>query len=52
MIAAGSGDNVVRLLPPLIISEEEAAEAIRRLERACARIAKAQETPQKRGAAR
>jgi acetylornithine/N-succinyldiaminopimelate aminotransferase len=52
MIAAGSGDNVVRLLPPLIISEEEAAEAIRRLERACARIAKAQETSQKRGAAR
>jgi len=52
MIAAGSGDNVVRLLPPLIISEEEVAEAIRRLERACARIAKAQETLQKRGAAR
>jgi acetylornithine/N-succinyldiaminopimelate aminotransferase len=52
MIAAGSGDNVVRLLPPLIISEEEAAEAIRRLERACARIAKAQETPQKREATR
>jgi acetylornithine/N-succinyldiaminopimelate aminotransferase len=52
MIAAGSGDNVVRLLPPLIISEEEAAEAIRRLERACARIAKTQETPQKQGAAR
>ena len=52
MIAAGSGDNVVRLLPPLIISEEEVAEAIRRLERACARIAKTQETPQKQGAAR
>jgi acetylornithine/N-succinyldiaminopimelate aminotransferase len=52
MIAAGSGDNVVRLLPPLIISEEEVAEAISRLERACARIAKAQETPQKREAAR
>jgi acetylornithine/N-succinyldiaminopimelate aminotransferase len=52
MITAAAGDNVVRLLPPLIVSEEEVAEAVRRLERACARIAKAQATPQKRGAAR
>jgi len=52
MITAAAGDNVVRLLPPLIVSEEEIAEAVRRLERACARIAKAQEKPQKRGAAR
>src|SRR5437764_6904780 len=52
MITAAAGDNVVRLLPPLIVSEKEIADAVRRLERACARIAKAQEKPQKRGAAR
>jgi acetylornithine/succinyldiaminopimelate/putrescine aminotransferase len=38
-------------LPPLIVSEEEVAEAVRRLERACARIAKTQERPPKVGAA-
>src|SRR6266513_3050278 len=51
MITAAAGDNVVRLLPPLIVSEEEIADAVRRLERACARIAKAQEKPPKVGAA-
>ena len=51
MITAAAGDNVVRFLPPLIVSEEEVAEAVRRLERACARIAKTQERPQKLGAA-
>ena len=40
-ITAAAGDNVVRLLPPLIVSEEEIAEAVRRIERACARLAKA-----------
>jgi acetylornithine/N-succinyldiaminopimelate aminotransferase len=40
---------VVRLLPPLIVSEEEVAEAVRRIDRACARIAKAT-TPRKEGA--
>jgi acetylornithine/N-succinyldiaminopimelate aminotransferase len=51
MITAAAGDNVVRFLPPLIVSEEEVAEAVRRLERACARIAKTQERPQNVGAA-
>jgi acetylornithine/N-succinyldiaminopimelate aminotransferase len=51
MITAAAGDNVVRVLPPLIVSDEEVAEAVRRLERACARIAKRQERPQKVGAA-
>jgi acetylornithine/N-succinyldiaminopimelate aminotransferase len=51
MITAAAGDNVVRLLPPLIISEEEVAEAVRRLERACGRLAKAREKPQTAGAA-
>ena len=41
MIAVAAGDNVVRLLPPLIISEEEIAEGIRRLDRACARLMQA-----------
>jgi acetylornithine/N-succinyldiaminopimelate aminotransferase len=41
MIAVSAGDNVVRLLPPLIISEDELGEGVRRLDRACARIARA-----------
>jgi acetylornithine/N-succinyldiaminopimelate aminotransferase len=40
-IVAAAGDNVVRLLPPLVVSEEEIAEAVRRIERACGRLAKA-----------
>jgi acetylornithine/N-succinyldiaminopimelate aminotransferase len=41
MITVAAGDNVVRLLPPLIVSEDEIAEAVRRIERACGRLAKA-----------
>jgi acetylornithine/N-succinyldiaminopimelate aminotransferase len=41
MITVAAGDNVVRLLPPLIIGEEEIAEAFARIDRACARLAKA-----------
>jgi len=33
-----AGDNVVRLLPPLIIDETHIAEAMQRLDRACARL--------------
>ena len=51
MITVAAGDNVVRLLPPLIISEAEVAEAVRRLERACVRLAKAHERPRQQGAA-
>ena len=36
LLAVAAGDNVVRLLPPLIVSEDEIAEAIARLDRACA----------------
>jgi acetylornithine/N-succinyldiaminopimelate aminotransferase len=50
MITVAAGDNVVRLLPPLIVSEDEIAEAVRRLERACSRIAKAQREPRQQGA--
>jgi acetylornithine/N-succinyldiaminopimelate aminotransferase len=38
MLTIGAGDNVVRLLPPLIIGEDEVAEAMKRLEAACAVI--------------
>jgi acetylornithine/N-succinyldiaminopimelate aminotransferase len=45
MITVPSGDNVVRLLPPLIVSEQEIGEAIARLDRACARLNRAAPTP-------
>ena len=51
MITVAAGDNVVRLLPPLIVSEDEVAEAVRRIDRACARIASALQAPQRQGAA-
>jgi acetylornithine/N-succinyldiaminopimelate aminotransferase len=51
MLAVAAGDNVVRLLPPLIIGETEVAEAIGRIDRACARLAKAHPRPLNKGAA-
>ena len=38
LITVAAGDNVVRLLPPLIVSDAEIAEATQRLERACSRL--------------
>jgi acetylornithine/N-succinyldiaminopimelate aminotransferase len=38
LLTVGAGDNVVRLLPPLNVTEEELAEAVRRLEKAFARL--------------
>jgi acetylornithine/N-succinyldiaminopimelate aminotransferase len=35
LLIAGGGDNCVRLLPPLVISVEEAREAVEKLERTC-----------------
>ena len=35
LLTIPAGDNVVRLVPPLIISEEELAEGVRRLDAAC-----------------
>ncbi len=43
-LVIAAGDNVVRLLPPLVISEAEVAEAVRRLDAACADI-EAQRAP-------
>jgi acetylornithine/N-succinyldiaminopimelate aminotransferase len=52
VITISSGDNVVRLLPPLIISEEEVAEALTRVERAAMRLEGEWQAPAKaRGAA-
>jgi acetylornithine/N-succinyldiaminopimelate aminotransferase len=39
LLLVGAGENVVRLLPPLIVSDEEIAEANVRLSRALTRIA-------------
>ena len=38
LLTIAAGDNVVRLLPPLIVSDEEIREAVRRLGKACQRI--------------
>src|SRR5215475_1586784 len=51
MITVAAGDNVVRLLPPLIVSEAEVAEGAERIERACARIAAALARPRQPEAA-
>jgi len=45
MLTVAAGDNVVRLLPPLIISEQEMAEGVARLDRACARLAGSNKAP-------
>ncbi|CAH1662425.1 Acetylornithine aminotransferase [Hyphomicrobiales bacterium] len=38
LLVVGAGDNVVRLLPPLIISEADVAEAVARLDKAAGAI--------------
>ena len=45
MLTVAAGDNVVRLLPPLIISEQEMAEGVVRLDRACARLSGSSKAP-------
>jgi acetylornithine/N-succinyldiaminopimelate aminotransferase len=40
LLTVGAGDNVVRLLPPLNIAEDELADAVGRLDRALARFPK------------
>jgi acetylornithine/N-succinyldiaminopimelate aminotransferase len=49
LLAVAAGENVVRLVPPLIVTETEVGEAMGMLERACAQLALAQE-PAKQGA--
>jgi acetylornithine/N-succinyldiaminopimelate aminotransferase len=48
LLTVGAGENVVRLLPPLIVSEAEIEDAVSRIERVCVKLSKA---PVKRGAA-
>jgi acetylornithine/N-succinyldiaminopimelate aminotransferase len=38
LLTVGAGENVVRFLPPLIVSESEIEESVARLERACAAL--------------
>ena len=38
LLAVGAGDNVARLVPPLIVTEAEVAEAIARVDRACVAV--------------
>jgi acetylornithine/N-succinyldiaminopimelate aminotransferase len=40
LLTIGAGDNVVRLLPPLIVDEADVSEAVKRIEAACAAIDK------------
>jgi acetylornithine/N-succinyldiaminopimelate aminotransferase len=41
LLTVGAGDNVVRILPPLIIDEGEIAEVVDRIDRAASRLEKA-----------
>ena len=45
MLAPAAGDNVVRLLPPLIIGEAEISHALGCIDRACARLAQLHARP-------
>jgi acetylornithine/N-succinyldiaminopimelate aminotransferase len=47
LLTVAAGENVVRMLPPLIVTEAEISDAVGRIERACARLSAAA----KRGAA-
>ena len=49
LLTVAAGDNVVRLLPPLIVTEAEIADAVHRIDRACTALAKRK--PAKEGAA-
>jgi len=49
LLAVAAGDNVVRLVPPLIVGETDVGEAMGMLERACARLVHV-EQPAKQGA--
>jgi acetylornithine/N-succinyldiaminopimelate aminotransferase len=50
LLSVLAGDNVMRLVPPLIVTEAEVAEAITRLDRACVAVERAQQGALKQGA--
>lgn len=41
VLTVAGGDNVIRLLPPLVLGEDEIAEGVARLDRAARRLASA-----------
>ncbi|MDP4822732.1 MAG: acetylornithine transaminase, partial [Aestuariivirgaceae bacterium] len=45
LLTVGAGDNVVRLLPPLIITKADIDEAVAKIERACTRLETKDKTP-------
>ena len=51
LLSVGAGENVVRLAPPLIVGEAEVAEAVARIDRACAKIESVQKIAGQKGAA-
>ncbi|HYA74942.1 MAG TPA: aspartate aminotransferase family protein [Roseiarcus sp.] len=51
LLTIPAGDNVVRVVPPLVVTEEELAEGVRRLEAACADLQEALVTTKKGAAA-
>jgi acetylornithine/N-succinyldiaminopimelate aminotransferase len=50
LLSVGAGENVVRLAPPLVVGEAEVAEAVARIDRACAKIESAQKIADQKGA--
>jgi acetylornithine/N-succinyldiaminopimelate aminotransferase len=42
LLTVGAGDNVVRFLPPLIVTPAEIEESVTRLERACVALSASQ----------
>jgi acetylornithine/N-succinyldiaminopimelate aminotransferase len=50
LLTIAAGDNVVRLLPPLIVSEAEIADAVGRIDRACTALTRARAQAQPTGA--
>jgi acetylornithine/N-succinyldiaminopimelate aminotransferase len=50
LLAVGAGDNVVRLLPPLVVDEAEIDQAVHMIDRACTRIGQSLAPPRKEGA--
>lgn len=51
LLAVAAGDNVVRLLPPLVVTDDDIAAAGERLERAAARIARSRDAAAEAAAA-
>ena len=51
LLTVAAGDNVVRLLPPLIIAEAEIGEAVARIDRALTRITTSRDAAGKQGMA-